>query len=105
MAQVEEHEPPPNPTKEADPRSAVYRREYGETCWELDALEPRLLVDLVQAAIRRHMHVRKFNAREQYADAERKRLVAMSHHWEAMTRVLAEEDEELEDEPDEEEDD
>jgi hypothetical protein len=51
------------------------------------------------------MHVRKFNAREQYADAERKRLVAMSHHWEAMTRVLAEEDEELEDEPDEEEDD
>lgn len=97
MAQVEEYEPPPNPTKEADPRSAVYRREYGETCWELDALEPRLLVDLVTAAINRHLNRRKFNARQNYAESERNRLVAMSRHWDALAQAL---DSEIEDEDD-----
>jgi hypothetical protein len=88
MAQVEEYEPPPNPTKEADPRSAVYRREFGETCWELDALEPRMLVRLVREAIEEHLDRRLFDARKEYADGERHRLIAMANHWDAMVEAL-----------------
>ena len=58
MAQVEEYNPPPNPAKETDPRSAGYVSEYGEDSWELDALMavgPSVLIDLVQGAIHEEM--------------------------------------------------
>lgn len=51
MVQVEEHRPPPNPVKETDSRVAGYRDVYGEESWELDALEPRMLADLIRTAV------------------------------------------------------
>lgn len=51
MIQVEEYNPPPNPAKETDSRFKDYRDQYGDSSWELDALEPRVLVDMIQAAI------------------------------------------------------
>jgi hypothetical protein len=47
MDQVEEHNPPENPTKLTDSRANGYIDRYGYSCWELDALEPRLLAKLV----------------------------------------------------------
>jgi len=51
MAQVEEFNPPPNPTKETDSRSDWYRSEYGDECWELDALEPTYIENLIKESI------------------------------------------------------
>lgn len=48
MDQVELWNPPPNPAKETDTRFAAYEREYGDTSWELDAVEPATLGDLVR---------------------------------------------------------
>jgi len=42
----------PNPTKIQDPRAAGYIARYGNECWELDAIEPRELVDLVAEAVK-----------------------------------------------------
>jgi hypothetical protein len=51
MAQVERYGPPPNPAKTTDSRFADYQAKYGDESWELDALEPSVLVDLITRAI------------------------------------------------------
>jgi hypothetical protein len=49
--QVERWNPPENPAKETDARFENYRRQFGESCWELDAVEPGQLADLVNAIV------------------------------------------------------
>lgn len=51
MDQVEQYTPPPNPAKMTDSRFVSYRRSYGDKSWELDALEPKVLVSLIQSEI------------------------------------------------------
>ena len=51
MDQVEEYSPPPNPTKITDSRSPAYIEEYGDSSWELDALEPRMIDQLIRDAV------------------------------------------------------
>lgn len=46
--QVEEWDPPENPAKETDSRFEAYREQFGESSWELDAVEPRTLASLVR---------------------------------------------------------
>lgn len=48
MDQIEELNPPPNPAKVTDSRYQNYRSEYGEYSWELDALEPAYIRDLIE---------------------------------------------------------
>lgn len=48
MDQIEQYGPPPNPAKLTDSRGADYVDRYGDESWELDALEPTVLVDLIQ---------------------------------------------------------
>ena len=52
MNQVDEYQPPPNPAKVTDSRYVAYLAEYGEESWELDALEPQVLADLIAGEIR-----------------------------------------------------
>ena len=49
--QVEQYSPPPNPAKATDSRFEEYRERFGDESWELDALEPRVLVSLVREGI------------------------------------------------------
>lgn len=51
MDQVEEHSPPPNPAKLSDTRAYKYIRRFGKSSWELDALDPKTLVKLIQERI------------------------------------------------------
>lgn len=51
MDQVEQYDPPPNPAKITDSRAAEYIAEFGNESWELDALEPAVMVTLIQDAI------------------------------------------------------
>lgn len=48
MDQVEEYEPPPNPAKMTDARFEGYAEQFGTSCWELDALEPAVISDLIE---------------------------------------------------------
>lgn len=52
MDQIEEKEPPPNPAKTTDSRFAEYLKTYGSESWELDALEPSYLSNLVERHIK-----------------------------------------------------
>jgi hypothetical protein len=51
MDQIEELNPPPNPTKIGDSRSAGYIAQFGEECWELDAVDPPQMDALISDAI------------------------------------------------------
>ena len=49
--QVELWQPPENPAKESDSRFESYRDRFGESSWELDAIEPRRLASLVREEV------------------------------------------------------
>lgn len=49
--QVEEYDPPPNPAKLTDSRSAGYCSRYGDQSWELDALDPSTLDALIESHV------------------------------------------------------
>jgi hypothetical protein len=51
MPQVQKWNPPSNPAKQTDSRFAAYARRYGNKSWELDAVEPRRLRNLVEDVI------------------------------------------------------
>lgn len=51
MDQVQEFDPPPNPTKLTDSRAKEYISNFGHECWELDALQPKTLESLIQSHI------------------------------------------------------
>ena len=51
MPQIEELDPPPNPAKLSDSRAQDYITQYGESSWELDALEPKYISDLIRDAL------------------------------------------------------
>jgi hypothetical protein len=50
-AQVRLYNPPENPAKLKDPRSAEYVQQFGLSSWELDALEPSTLMQMCEEAI------------------------------------------------------
>lgn len=49
--QVLRYEPPNNPAKLTDTRAKEYIRKFGYSSWELDALDPALLADLVKKEV------------------------------------------------------
>ena len=53
MDQVQEYSPPPNPAKFKDSRFRAYVAEYGRSSWELDALEPTVIVGLIREHVDR----------------------------------------------------
>jgi alkaline phosphatase len=52
--QIEKYNPPPNPTKLTDTRAKDYIQKYGESSWELDALDPKTLRDLIRNEVNLH---------------------------------------------------
>lgn len=48
MDQIEQYGPPPNPTKLTDSRAQGYIQKYGDESWELDALNPQTITELIE---------------------------------------------------------
>ena len=64
----------PNPTKTADPRAEEYVSQFGNQCWELDAIEPNELQRLVEQAILKHINVKIWNKTIEKEKQERQEL-------------------------------
>lgn len=54
--QVQELNPPPNPAKVKDPRARKYISEHGTTSWEVDALPPEMMMNLVRDSIEAYIN-------------------------------------------------
>jgi hypothetical protein len=53
MDQIDELKPPENPTKLSDSRAEAYIAEHGYSSWEIDALEPTYIRDLIEQNVSR----------------------------------------------------
>jgi hypothetical protein len=51
MDQVQHYNPPPNPAKITDSRAADYIARFGNSSWELDALDPPTIHNLIRDAV------------------------------------------------------
>lgn len=49
--QVRKYNPPPNPAKDTDARFTGYVKQFGPECWELDALEPKVISKIIEKEI------------------------------------------------------
>lgn len=78
MDQVEEHSPPPNPAKVTDSRAAEYIARFGNTSWELDALEPRILDQLISDEIEQFVDQEIWDETEA-EESERREILAKLH--------------------------
>jgi hypothetical protein len=76
MAQVRQYNPPPNPAKMSDPRAGDFVAQHGGTSWEVDALPPDVLQQLIRAAFsdvvdKRRMDKVKAQERRDKADLDK----------------------------------
>lgn len=55
MEQIEAYNLPPNPAKLTDTRAEAYIHKVGRKCWEVDALEPRVLTSIIEDHIAEHV--------------------------------------------------
>jgi hypothetical protein len=88
MDQIRRYNPPPNPAKLTDSRVRGYLDTYGDESWELDALEPTVIVSLLETAIRGHRDPALWNDMLEREKEERRALTAASAHWEDVVSYM-----------------
>lgn len=86
--QVQQYQPPPNPAKITDSRAAQYIEEFGTESWELDALDPDVLINLIREHIVEHCDVEEFRSAEAAQEKERELLVATSERWDEVAEMI-----------------
>lgn len=84
MDQVDEYDPPPNPAKLTDSRVDGYIDRFGESSWELDALEPSVLDDLIQENIQGTIDFERWEVHDESERQERARLQYVADRWESL---------------------
>lgn len=82
MDQIEEYNPPKNPAKESDPRSDWYINKFGESSWEVDALRPEVLHELIQSTIESDIDMKMFEAMKEKEESDRKKLEELAIDFE-----------------------
>lgn len=86
MPQVKKYKPPPNPAKTTDSRYKNYIKLYGNESWELDALEPSVLADLVRQSI---LDIRDEKVWKEDAEVEaehKRKLGVLSVKWKDIVK-------------------
>ena len=94
MDQIELYDPPPNPTKVSDSRAKGYIGRFGYECWELDALEPSVIGELIRsnvAAYRDDEAYQRVKEREEREKGVLERLSAcydeIERNWEDGLKI------------------
>lgn len=83
MDQIEEQQPPPNPAKTTDSRFRDYQEKFGEESWELDALTPEYLTNLVNEQVLPFIDSEAWEARGAEILAVRARLEEVAENFAA----------------------
>jgi len=90
MPQVETYSPPPNPAKITDSRARRYIARFGRESWELDALEPTVLRQLIIDNIRPLIDFEKWDERLAFEREASATLEAFSSHYDELHEFLSE---------------
>jgi hypothetical protein len=98
MDQVDQYNPPPNPAKITDSRAGVrrdgsiaegsYVDVHGWESWELDALEPTVLVALIRDHIAEYRDQELWDAAVEREDEEKAALAQVGQRWDDVKAFL-----------------
>lgn len=83
--QVRQYNPPPNPAKLTDSRVGTYLQRFGGESWELDALDPQVLNDLIVNEVGLWTQHEKVAALVEREDAERRHLLGIAENYDTLT--------------------
>ena len=86
--QIQEYSPPPNPAKATDARYTKYEEEFGDESWELDALEPAVMADLIREAVESHIDRDYWEEAEERQQTGRDQLGRVSACWKNVVAYL-----------------
>ena len=81
MDQIEQYNPPENPAKINDRRFDSYAEKYGESSWELDALEPSVLSEIVENAILEYVDMEEFDRISMIEEDEKEEMKLFADKW------------------------
>lgn len=84
MDQVNKYSPPPNPAKMTDSRVGKYISKYGNESWELDALEPRVLRDLINKTVLKYRDDSIYGDILKLEEKHKKILKKIEKNWELL---------------------
>ena len=87
MEQIEELSPPPNPAKITDSRYGGYVTRYGEESWELDALEPQYIANLIRDNIEQERDEDKWNEAIDKQERERGQIDTIIKRWDIIVNT------------------
>lgn len=89
MGQVRTLNPPPNPVKLTDSRAEGYIRLFGRECWELDALPPATLHNLITTEIAGEVDMDMREERFEIEQRERGLLASAARRWPELEAMLS----------------
>lgn len=81
MDQVRQLNPPENPAKITDKRAASYIRRFGVSSWELDAIEPAMLANLVSTAVMSLLDMGRWRGSQAKQDQMRAELTGFADNY------------------------
>jgi hypothetical protein len=84
MNQILKYSPPPNPTKLTDSRATGYIRDYGYECWELDALEPQVISNLISENVKKYRDDKVYNKIIKQEKDEKSMLEDVANNWSSI---------------------
>jgi hypothetical protein len=88
MDQVEQWDPPPNPAKQTDARFIEYQALYGDDSWELDALPPDTLHNLIVDRVKEERDEDLWAEAEARQERERAQLQRVSDQWDDVLSLV-----------------
>ena len=92
MDQVERYRPPASFVKEGDTRTSGYTEQFEtDQCWELDALSPAVISNLIRAEIEPMIDTAEWRAAKEREALSRKELEAVIQNWPKVQKWIANE--------------
>ena len=88
MHTVGDHNPPPNPAKITDSRFQTYAAKHGDESWELDALSPKVLVNLIQGKILEMRDDKKWSVLYGQENDEKATLAAIAENYDLVKETV-----------------
>lgn len=88
MDQIEHYAPPPNPAKLTDTRADGYIVRYGKDSWELDALEPAVITELIHDTVEQYQDEDLWNEMLTQEQEQKAQLQTVADQWEQIVLSL-----------------
>lgn len=92
MKQIQTYNPPPNPAKITDSRASKYINQFGDESWELDALEPKVITNLINQEVTKYRDDSIYQAVCEKEGKEKDELRMLEREYDRAIAYLESED-------------